>query len=500
MTYGAPGGGNVVTLSLVQGESANPTATFTEAMAARQIVLGAGPAAHWKVRGHGVEAAHIELYWDGKVLWLRDAGSLSGVYVGVDRADDWQQVFDGAEICFGQAVLRARVVGDAPQPRVATGPINPKAAAFIDAEESTMVFSNDAIASALRGAPGVSPSTPAPAPRATSSLPAAPAPAPRMAPSSPAPAAQRMPDPEPGPGSARSEATVIRQSPYAAMEAAMGNGPSNSFRPLAGMPAAAAPGPAIAAPTYQPPMPAPQMQPQPGYLPPGMPQQPSYPPHGMGAPGMGAPAFGGHAFGPLVGPPSPTAPPAAAPAHGFDDPFGPIDAPPAPPTPGTSGTTPGPGGVPMRTWLLAALTVAVAALGWTFNGPARPGRRSAGPHAVRQIVRTTGAAAPTSNNILHISTGPNQLLGYILQPAITPVPNPGGPPRYPPPNAQDPIKLAADAVAAHRFTEAAALYDQLATQYHDVPLFHHFALVLRARAAQAACTPGAPGCPPAAAH
>ena len=123
---------NVVTLSLSQGESPNPTATFTSAMAARQVILGSGPAAHWKVRGHGVEASHLELYWDGKVLWVRDGGSLSGVYVGVDRAEDWQQIFDGAEVYFGQAVIRATVSGPDAREKSATGPINPKAAAFID--------------------------------------------------------------------------------------------------------------------------------------------------------------------------------------------------------------------------------------------------------------------------------------------------------------------------------------------------------------------------------
>ena len=41
----APNQGSTVTLALVQGESANPTATFSQAMAARQVVVGSGPAA-----------------------------------------------------------------------------------------------------------------------------------------------------------------------------------------------------------------------------------------------------------------------------------------------------------------------------------------------------------------------------------------------------------------------------------------------------------------------
>ncbi|MBK6535361.1 MAG: hypothetical protein IPF99_39285 [Deltaproteobacteria bacterium] len=73
-----PNQGNTVTLAVVQGESPNPTATFSQAMAARQVVVGSGPAAQWKVRAPGVEPAHVELYWDGAALWVRDGGSLSG--------------------------------------------------------------------------------------------------------------------------------------------------------------------------------------------------------------------------------------------------------------------------------------------------------------------------------------------------------------------------------------------------------------------------------------
>ena len=40
----APNQGNTVTLAVVQGESPNPTATFSQAMAARQVVVGSGPA------------------------------------------------------------------------------------------------------------------------------------------------------------------------------------------------------------------------------------------------------------------------------------------------------------------------------------------------------------------------------------------------------------------------------------------------------------------------
>jgi hypothetical protein len=481
MTQGS--NSNVVTLSLSQGDSPNPTATFTSAMAARQVILGSGPAAHWKVRGHGVEASHIELYWDGRILWVRDGGSLSGVYVGVDRAEDWQQIFDGTEVYFGQAVIRAVVTGPDAREKSATGPINPKAAAFIDEEESTMVFSNEALAAALQSSPP--PAQPqAPAPKrnpasTTGQLPSLPANQARAA----APQLSRGMTPDLGLPPANSEATVIRASPYAAMEAA-GLLNQQSFTPLAGSSPARMSAPA--APVVQPSVNLPSA-PRPGTLAPPM-----------------APGFVPGAFGPLVGPSPSSAPPppmmmmnggAPPPAAGFDDPFGPMDLPPAAPV-ARSTATPGPGGVPMRTWLLAALTLGVAALGMTFGNPPRSGGTGGGRRVVRQIVRTTAAPAPLSNNLLGLPIGPNQLLGVIVPAPIVSTQGPDGRPRFPPPNAQDPIKLAADMVAAHRYADAAALYENLAAQHREAPLFRHFALVLRARAAQPTCTPGAAGCSP----
>ena len=469
---------NVVTLALAQGESPNPTATFTSAMAARQVILGSGPAAHWKVRGHGVEASHIELYWDGRILWVRDGGSLSGVYVGVHRADDWQQIFDGTEVYFGQAVLRAAVAGPDAQQAIATGPVNPKAAAFIDEEESTMVFSAEGMAAALAAGPGATPSQ-------QRAMTGAAGPLPSLQ-SSPArastPGAARGLTPDLGLPAASSEATVIRASPYAAMEAAGLLNQQAPLTPLAGSSAArmSAPAPMVQQPSVN---------------------LPSAPRPGTMAPPM-APGFVPGSFGPLVGPPpTASAPPPMMAAGGptqpgaYDDPFGPMELPPPPPAPRDAGT-PGPGGVPLRTWLLAALTIGVAALGMTFNNAPQPGRAANGRRAVRQIVRTTAAPPPATNNLLGLPVGPNQLLGVIVPAPVAAAPGADGRPRFPPPNPQDPIKVAADMVAAHRYADAAALYEGLAAQHREAPLFRHFALVLRARAAQPTCTPGAAGCSP----
>ncbi len=152
---------NTITLSVAQGDSPHPTATFGPAMAARQVAVGSGNDAQWKVRAVGVEPVHCELYWDGNILWVRDAGSLSGVYVGTERADEWQQIFDGTEVLFGGAVLRAKVVGPDAHPggqASAAAPARSTSAAFLDEEESTVVFSNQPLLDAMRA------SAPAPAP------------------------------------------------------------------------------------------------------------------------------------------------------------------------------------------------------------------------------------------------------------------------------------------------------------------------------------------------
>ncbi len=500
MTHGAHNNSNVVTLSLSQGESPNPTATFTQAMAARQVILGSGPSAHWKVRGHGVEAAHLELYWDGRLLWVRDAGSLSGVYVGVDRAEDWQQIFDGTEVYFGQAVIRATVMGPDAREKAATGPINPKAAAFIDEEESTMVFSSEGIAAALGSSyppPAMSANpmpTPQPQRAATGQLPSLPGRPATMAPTpAPAPAPMRTQGftPDLGLPPASSEATVIRASPYAAMEAAglLNTTQAAPLTPLAGMRSSQAP-------VVQPAVNL-HAAPRPGTMAPPMAQN-------MGQ-NMSMGAFVPGAFGPLVGPGPTSSPPPSmgvgpAPGQNFDDPFGPMELPPPPPTGAKKdGGTPGPGGLPVRTWLLAALTLGVAALGMTFDNAPRPNQAGNARRVVRQVVRTTAAPPPQSNNILGLPIGANQLLGVIVPAPITSTPGPDGRPRFPPANPQDPIKLASDMVAAHRFADAAALYEGLAAQHREAPLFRHFAQVLRARVAQPTCTPGTAGCTPVAA-
>lgn len=498
--------GNTVTLTVRQGDSPNPTATFSSAMAARSVLVGSGADAQWKLRGNGVEPVHAELYWDGSKLFVRDPGSRTGVYVGVERADEWKQLYDGSEVTFGQAVLQARVVGPDARPPVdpvvdaatnfynAPPPSSP--ASMADDEEGTAVLGKHNLPSTAPFAPPRS--TSAPGSRPSPSIPQVPPRVATMAPSrsgnplpvvpplsrpAEAPAAPVVPSG--GPGGAQE--TVIRMSPYAPQE------PSKPL-PAAGSKAITAPlsdertvmheGLAAVAANIPPPTVRASTL----------------------APAVGVVASTSPLMNPLAPAPSPgsngTSPSLQAsrsrsstPAPGgVDDPF--ADAFP-PPSGGKGlvtddGTGPKLLGLPPRTWILVGGTLVVALLANSI-GPPAPARGAA---AVPQIqVESVGSAAPPSNNILGLATGPSGMVGVIL---VRPLPttDPSGRPLAPtPPNPQDPLRLAAEAVNAHRYDQAAAMYEALAREHREAPLFQQFAVVLRARSSNAACTPGAPGCP-----
>ena len=506
---------NTITLSVAQGESPHPTATFGPAMAARQVAVGSGPEAQWKVRAVGVEPVHCELYWDGNILWVRDAGSLSGVYVGTERADEWQQVFDATEVLFGGAVLRAVVVGPDARSPAAAAPAAGASAAFLDEEESTVVFSNQPLMEAMRasgppapmagsghgghGGPHGRLATMAPV-RGIPQVPSLPGlPGMTPAPMAPAPmvSAPVVSAPSLPPKAPVSEATVIRQSPYAAMEAAgmlpssgpVGSGPMSrggertDERTVMANPGEILAQAGIAMPMVQPPRSATMAPP----LAPGL--QPMMP----GA--MPPPAFGGtNPLAPAVPPPQGVGPMGVE----GDDPFGPMELPPPPQSPGKGLTT-----LPPRTLALAGVVLALCAL-LLMLGPAQgpaasagaSGGQGGGPPRPSYVVRTIPAPAPTSNNILQLPIGAPGLVGVIVPAPMAAVDAAGRPRALPPPNPNDPIRQAAEAVAANRYADAAERYERLAVQYPEAPLFRQFATVLRARAAQQRCTPGVRGCTP----
>lgn len=504
--------GNTFTLAVAQGESPNPTATFTQAMAARLVTVGSGAKAHWKVRAQGVEAVHAELYWDGTVLWVRDPGSQGGVFVGLDRAADWIQLYDSSEVLFGGAIIRAKATGpDTRNPSLTNPKSTASNASYIDEEESTIVFSGgkklmDMVAEAKAATKSAQPAQPAPAARishpsqpsaqpAMSAQPAAPTSAhpgaaqparprvgtmtgarvmtPDMAPQ-PAPVPQPMTAPmaataptmmngdETIPKPSSSEATVIRASPYAALEAAglLNKGPNGmaDTSPGAPRPASVMVSPsAIALPAIN----AAQL----GGLAPSLATSPAMQP-------LGGAISTESAFG--------------------DDPFGPMDIPPptptAPPEKTIAGTQP-------RTLVLAAVTLLVAVAAAFMKPPPPPPARNAATAGQYEVL-TNAAAPPPTNNILQLPIAQNPgLVGVIFLPP--PPTDPQGRALVAPANPQDPIRLAAEAVAANRYAEAATRYEQLAQQHPEAPLFRQFAIVLRHKLEASQCQPGAPGCPAA---
>lgn len=549
----APNQGSTVTLAVVQGESPNPTATFSQAMAARQVVVGSGAAAQWKVRAPGVEPAHVELYWDGAALWVRDGGSLSGVYLGNDRALDWAQITDGIEVSFGQCVLRAKVTGPGAVAAPVAAPKGAASAAFIDEEESTMVFSNaqDLVKAAeqmhaartsapavpqLPAIPGMSGGAAARPATMAPQRPAAPHSYPPPAPPAPPAHAPEM-DPAMPPKPPPSEATVIRPSPYAALlEGGPSGGNHSAHPPLpggggplptvmvagsqVGLPAASAPG-LIRPATMAPPLVGGGLQPAP--MSPAVPPPPMGPMQNMGpmgpmgpmqnmgpmgpSPNMGpmGPMGPMQNMGPMGPPPNmgpmgapPMQPQGGVPASGFgDDPFGTLDIPKGPAGGGKTV-----GGVPARTLVLAGVTLLVGVGGLFINPqqppaaqrPATQGGRGAAV-STNQRVLTQGAAPPATNNVLGLPIGPPGIVGVVVPPPMQAVDAQGRPRPLPAPNLQDPIRLAAEAVNAHRYDDAIRLYEQLAAQHPEAPLFRQFVVVLRARANQQGCVPGAPGCP-----
>lgn len=205
-------------------------------------------------------------------------------------------------------------------------------------------------------------------------------------------------------------------------------------------------------------------------------------------------------MGPM-GPMSGMAPPGMGPMQSSpppsfgDDPFGTVDIP--------SGRSPSKdggktvGGVPTRTLLLAGVTLLVGVGGLFINPAPAPQRQGAGQAAAgstNQRVLTQGGTPPSSNNILGLPIGPSGIVGVVVPAPMQSTDAQGRPRALPPPNPADPIRQAAEAVHAHRYDDAARLYEQLAAQHPEAPLFRQFATVLRARATPQGCTPGAPGC------
>ncbi len=274
---------------------------------------------------------------------------------------------------------------------------------------------------------------------------------------------------------------MIRPSPYAALEAAGMLGPLPAAGNRNPMPGTIAPGAlnassvVVSASAVSLPVVTPQSV-RPGTMPPQ----------------VSASLQPVAAMHPVPHAPTPSSPGVSSPGH-YDDPFGPIDIP--PPNAGkpnektVAGTSP-------RTLILAGITLVVGLIAAVIPPPPQQNARPGQNVRTQAQVLTTGAAPPTTNNILQLPISDPGLVGVIV-PAPIPMADAQGHPRpVPPPNPQDPMKLAAEAVAANRYADAVVLYERLAAEHPEAPLFRQFAAVLRARVASMNCQPGAPGCIP----
>ena len=108
---GASNAGAGIELALVSGTSPTVRVVFTATVPPTRAMIGSGQAADWCVTARGVDAQHAEIAWDGATLWVRNAGSPRGTYVGIERVDEWRELEPGSEVGIGDARLVASVAG-----------------------------------------------------------------------------------------------------------------------------------------------------------------------------------------------------------------------------------------------------------------------------------------------------------------------------------------------------------------------------------------------------
>ncbi len=90
---------------LESGRSSGDKWEVDASAAGVRIDVGAAQACVWQVQAPGVAPQHLEMYWDGEVLWVAD---LDGAAVRIDGqlVDDWYATAHGSRIEFGQAKMR----------------------------------------------------------------------------------------------------------------------------------------------------------------------------------------------------------------------------------------------------------------------------------------------------------------------------------------------------------------------------------------------------------
>lgn len=101
----APLGAPWARVRLLRGQSGTFDWSIGPAHPEARLTVGSAIDATWAVEGPGVLPYHLELFWDGRRLWVADATRTGSVELDGRAIVDWVQVEDGSEIVFGSAAM-----------------------------------------------------------------------------------------------------------------------------------------------------------------------------------------------------------------------------------------------------------------------------------------------------------------------------------------------------------------------------------------------------------
>jgi hypothetical protein len=77
--------------------------------AGARVDVGSAPSCAWQVVAPHVSPKHVEMYWDGEVLWVARAQGAAEVRVDGIIVDDWYATMQGSTIQMGGASLRVEL-------------------------------------------------------------------------------------------------------------------------------------------------------------------------------------------------------------------------------------------------------------------------------------------------------------------------------------------------------------------------------------------------------
>ena len=111
---------NDVHLTLIRGSSHVGSWTTGPAAVNTPFYVGSDPSTAWPILGVPVHPFHLQMVWDGQVLWVADASSTQDVRVNGVPIHQWHAVGAGSTIEFGGAALQVSPVQSAPMNPSAT--------------------------------------------------------------------------------------------------------------------------------------------------------------------------------------------------------------------------------------------------------------------------------------------------------------------------------------------------------------------------------------------